>query len=200
MFSNNVDFKSKSQLSRQERGRFNIQEFFFWEVALCSPVLLSSWGMEVASKQVVKKKEHEYWNQGSFKTFPTRIFITFNLELIFTPRETLALVPEKTNRNGHNNKLSFLYSRHSPNGDNLSTRQVYFIELSNEDSSNSFIQSCTIHVDCSTQRQDKLAYARVNMVVFFKAAYGGWQSCRTTSKTKAAEVMHSTVINIYLAK
>lgn len=70
MFANNVDFKSKSQLSRQEsqRGRINIQEFFFWEVALCLPLLLTSWGMEVASKQVVKKKGKWVLEPGVFQT------------------------------------------------------------------------------------------------------------------------------------
>lgn len=58
MFSNNVDFKSKSQLSRQEseRRRINFQQFFWGEVALRLPVLLTSWGMEVVLKQVLKKE------------------------------------------------------------------------------------------------------------------------------------------------
>lgn len=67
----------------------------------------------------------------------------------------------------------------------LANIQCNAVGLGNKHSSNGLIQSCAIHVDCGTKRQNKTAYTSINFVMLLKAAHCSGKSCRTKEDQNA---------------
>lgn len=66
---------------------------------------------------------------------------------------------------------------HLPYSYNLSQVQVVIVNLSNEDSSNSFIQGSAIHIDGCTDRKNKSCHSSVYPIVFQKTLKGDGEGC-----------------------
>eukprot|EP00108_Taenia_solium_P006307 TsM_000966200 transcript=TsM_000966200 gene=TsM_000966200 len=61
-------------------------------------------------------------------------------------------------------------SKNIPNSNELTNRESVFINLGDKDASNSFVKSSTIHVDCSTDRENKASHPSIYAQIFFEAS------------------------------
>lgn len=65
----------------------------------------------------------------------------------------------------------------APNSDNFGNRQVDIVELRNEDHSYGLIKCISIHVDGTSQRQDKSRNSSVHFAVLFQTLHRDWKCC-----------------------
>ena len=52
------------------------------------------------------------------------------------------------------------------------------VDLSNENSSDSFVKCSSIHVDCSSDRKDKTSDTTINTQILFQTIESDWESGR----------------------
>lgn len=69
-----------------------------------------------------------------------------------------------------------------PDGENLAKVKVHVIDLSDENSCHSLVESGAIHVDGGPDRQDEACHTFIHTVVLLQTAEGDGQGGRTAQK------------------
>lgn len=74
--------------------------------------------------------------------------------------------------------------RNSPDGDDGASVQREAIDLCNEDWGHSLVQGSAVHIDGSSDGQDKPGHPRIHFVIFFQASESDGQRCSAGSRTQ----------------
>ena len=69
-----------------------------------------------------------------------------------------------------------------PDNDDISHTEVHAIDLSNEDTGDSLVQCCTIHVDCGPDWSHEPHHIQVHFVLVHQAVHCERQGCRAMGK------------------